>query len=218
VDRPADKLAYHGREAVGHALAVPVLVVDALAFDVTEFAQGLTEAMPHRRIVDDSDARDRCLLRVRRERPPSRRAADQRDQLAPSHSIPSSAIESTPGGIVSPSVLAVLRLIVSSSLVACSIGSSAGLAPCRSRCTYHAPRLNKTGRDAPYAMRPPALTFSFSWYMAGRRCDAIKLMICIMCRWPRGSAVMTNSFGRLCIIAAKVRSKSSLVRIGAETN
>ena len=38
VDRATDKLAYHRREAVGHALAVAVLVVDPLAFDVPELA------------------------------------------------------------------------------------------------------------------------------------------------------------------------------------
>jgi hypothetical protein len=58
VDRAADELAHHGREAVGHALAVAVFVVDALAFDVAELAQRLAEAMPHRRVVDDADTRD----------------------------------------------------------------------------------------------------------------------------------------------------------------
>ena len=67
-------------------------------------------------------------------------------------------------------------------------------------------------------MRPPATTFSFSWYIAGRRWEAIKLMTFTMCRWMSGSAVVTNALGCLCIIPAKARSKSSLVRIGAEIN
>ena len=47
------------------------------------------------------------------------------------HSITRSARSSTEGGIVSPSVLAVLRLITSSNFVGCSIGRSAGFAPFR---------------------------------------------------------------------------------------
>src|SRR5262245_49787803 len=47
------------------------------------------------------------------ERPCSR-AAEQRYERAALHSITSSAMASTPGGIVKPSVLAVLRLITSS--------------------------------------------------------------------------------------------------------
>src|SRR5262249_59059300 len=48
---------------------------------------------------------------------------------APDHSITSSAIASTPGGILRPSVFAVLRLITSSNFVGCSTGRSAGLEP-----------------------------------------------------------------------------------------
>src|SRR5215831_11931857 len=58
------------------------------------------------------------LLRPRCDRPRRRRAAEQRDELAPlhlrGHSITSSAMASTPGGIVMPSALAVLRLMTSS--------------------------------------------------------------------------------------------------------
>src|SRR5262245_5678306 len=45
------------------------------------------------------------------------------------HSITSSARASTVGGISRPSAFAVLRLMISSNLVGCSIGRSAGLAP-----------------------------------------------------------------------------------------
>src|SRR3981081_554738 len=51
------------------------------------------------------------------------------------HSITSSAMASTPGGNVRPSVLAVLRLITNSNLVDCTTGRSAGLAPLRIRPT-----------------------------------------------------------------------------------
>jgi CheY-like chemotaxis protein len=49
------------------------------------------------------------------------------------HSITSSAIASTPGGMVSPSALAVFRLMTSSNLVGCKTGRSAGLSPLRIR-------------------------------------------------------------------------------------
>ena len=48
-----------------------------------------------------------ALLRARRERPRRRRAAEQRDELAPLHSITSSARASSDGGTVRPSILAV---------------------------------------------------------------------------------------------------------------
>src|SRR5215831_5360158 len=51
-----------------------------------------------------------------------RRAAEQRDELPPSHSITSSAVESSVCGTVLPSALAVLRLITSSNLAACTTG------------------------------------------------------------------------------------------------
>ena len=48
-----------------------------------------------------------------------RRAAEQRDELAPLHSITSSARASSVGGTSRPSALAVLRLMTSSNLVGC---------------------------------------------------------------------------------------------------
>src|SRR5262245_51013917 len=49
---------------------------------------------------------------------PGRRAAEQRDEVAPlHHSITSSATARSPGGTVRPSVLAALRLITNSNLV-----------------------------------------------------------------------------------------------------
>src|SRR5262245_579724 len=59
------------------------------------------------------------LLRPRRERPRGRRAADQRDELAPSHSITSSAMATSLSGIWRPRALAVLRLMASSNFVGC---------------------------------------------------------------------------------------------------
>ena len=70
------------------------------------------------------DHRHRRLLRARRQRPRRRRAAEQRDEFAPLHSITSSASESTIGGIVKPSVRAVEEL--TNSLRAYSPGQPAG--------------------------------------------------------------------------------------------
>ena len=58
-----------------------------------------------------------------------RHVADKRDELASSHSITLSARARTLSGMITPSALAVLRLISSSNFVGCSTGMSAGLAP-----------------------------------------------------------------------------------------
>src|SRR5262249_21137137 len=88
-----------------------------LALDVT----GLSEALPERGHelgpfsseggIDEADHRHRRLLRARRERPRGRRTAEQRDEVAPLHSITSSASESSLSGIWRPSAFAVLRLM-----------------------------------------------------------------------------------------------------------
>jgi hypothetical protein len=52
-----------------------------------------------RSAVEESNHRHRRLLRARRQRPRSRSAADKRDELAPFHSITSSAMASTPGDL-----------------------------------------------------------------------------------------------------------------------
>src|SRR5262252_7267486 len=75
----------------------------------------------------------RWLLRPRRERPADRRAAEQGDELAPVHSITSSAVICMINGTVSPSAFAVLRLINRSSLTGCCTGKSAGFSPLRMR-------------------------------------------------------------------------------------
>src|SRR5262245_40311103 len=80
-----------------------------------------------------------ALLRARRERP-SRRAAEKRDELAPLHSITSSARARRVGGTSRPSALAVLRLTTNSNLVPCCTGRSAGFAPLRILSTKLAER------------------------------------------------------------------------------
>src|SRR5262249_31354404 len=71
------------------------------------------------------------LLRMRRERPRSRRAAQQRDERAPFHSITSVARSRNDSGIVNPKVFVVVRLRTRSNFVGCSTGRSAGFAPRR---------------------------------------------------------------------------------------
>src|SRR4029077_2479048 len=61
------------------------------------------------------------------------RAAEQRNEIPPSHSITSSARPSRPSGNTRPSAFAALRLITSSTLVACLTGRSDGFSPLRIR-------------------------------------------------------------------------------------
>src|SRR5262249_42057404 len=75
-------------------------------------------------------ARKLCESRTR-----GSRTAEQRDERAPFHSIPSSRRASTAGGISRPSAFAVLRLITSSYLVGACTGRSAGFSPFRTRST-----------------------------------------------------------------------------------
>src|SRR5262249_39791276 len=92
------------------------------AFDVTHFAQASPESwevigcVVGSAAIKKSDHRHSRLLCARRERPRGR-AAEQRDEFAPFHSITSSASASSLSGIWRPSVLAVLRLITNSNLV-----------------------------------------------------------------------------------------------------
>src|SRR5262249_57408654 len=75
------------------------------------------------------------LLRARREQPRHRCAAKERDELAAVHSITHSARPSSGRGTVSPSALAVLRLITSVYFSDCWIGKSPGFVPLRMRST-----------------------------------------------------------------------------------
>src|SRR6266511_4361975 len=77
--------------------------------------------------------RHRRLLCPRCQRPPRRRAAEKRDELASFHSITSSARACKEGGTVTPSALATFRLITNSNVVGCNTGKSDGLALLRIR-------------------------------------------------------------------------------------
>src|SRR5262249_59927473 len=77
----------------------------------------------------------RSLLRPRRERP-RRRAAEQRDDGAPVHSMISSASNCNELATSSPSARAVCILIPNSNLADCTTGRSEGIAPFRIRPVY----------------------------------------------------------------------------------
>jgi len=65
------------------------------------------------------------------------------------YSITLSASERTDSGMVNPSAFAVLRLIDSSYLVGCWIGSCPGLAPLRTRSMYSAAWRNNSAKSVP---------------------------------------------------------------------
>src|SRR5215813_5417249 len=82
-------------------------------------------------------------LRMRRacdQHPCDRRPTEQCDEIAPfhlrGHSITSSAMASSAGGMIRPSVLAVCKLMTSSNLVGSWIGRSPGFSPLRMRPAY----------------------------------------------------------------------------------
>src|SRR5260370_30075483 len=85
-------------QSVGLVLRPAILDRQILALDVAGFTKTLAECgqiactIDRRpRATEEPDHRHRGLLRPRRKRPRSRRAAEQRDELAAPHSITSSA-------------------------------------------------------------------------------------------------------------------------------
>src|SRR5262245_40401706 len=134
---------------------------DVVAVHVADFAETSPECVNKVRgdlnAGDDSNNWHRRLLRPRLERP-RRRAAKQRDECAPLHSITSSARASSVEGTVRPMILAVVRFMTKSNLVGCSTGRSAGFAPRKILSTYAADRRNMSEKLGPYDIRPPAST------------------------------------------------------------
>src|SRR5262245_61639944 len=107
-----------------------------ITLDKTRLLEALPESAQQLFVLryggEQPDHRHRWLLGARRERPCGRRrAAEKRDELAPLHSITSSARAMSAGGTVMPSILAVSWLMTISNFVDCTTGSSAGLAPLR---------------------------------------------------------------------------------------
>src|SRR5262249_14450262 len=131
-----DEVSHERRQTIVLAVKPMVLYRDVLTLDVAGFVEAITECSGTARIrrpaIDEPDDRRLRLLCARRERP-HRRAAEQRDELAPFHSITSSARASSVGGTSRPMALAVGKLMTNSNLVDCTTGRSAGLAPLRLR-------------------------------------------------------------------------------------
>jgi len=90
-----------------------------------------------------------ALLCARRERPRGHRAAEGRDERAAGHSITSSASCCRWRGTSRPSTLAVLRLIISSTLVDCWTGRSAGFSPFENPTRVDTGRTVCIGKTAP---------------------------------------------------------------------
>src|SRR5262249_22200283 len=136
IDFAPDEIPNRLAHAIHPIPGVDELEGEILSFDVPKLAHPLIEGHPEgecpriwRRRTHTQYPRW-SLLRARRERP-RRCAAEQRHELAPFHSITSSARASSVAGTSSPSVLAVLRLITSSYLVGACTGRSAGFSPLR---------------------------------------------------------------------------------------
>src|SRR5215471_15002511 len=140
--------------ALGTSFRPAILDRDGATLDPPEFMQSLHKSRspgtPTRsvRTQKPNDRQLRCLLRARHERP-RRSAAEQRDELAPLHSITSSARASSIGGIVRPSALAVIRFTTRSNLVGCSTGISPGFVPRKILSANSAARRNILTRFGP---------------------------------------------------------------------
>jgi hypothetical protein len=135
-ERDQSRSMFHG--LVGVVLGPAYLHPYIPANTPTQFLQALVErckSILTFRVVgspvheDTNPAWTFRLLRTPRERPCGCHAAEQREEPAPIHSITSSAIASSFSGMVTPSALAIVRLMIKSNLVGCSIGRSDGFAP-----------------------------------------------------------------------------------------
>src|SRR6266705_5933299 len=110
------------------------------------------------------------LLRRDDERRGEQAARQTADERAPLHHwMISSARCSSDRGIVSPSALAVLRLITSSNFVGCSTGRSPGLAPLRILSTCPPARRSTSKVLGPYEMRTPPFVNVLVQPSTGRR-------------------------------------------------
>src|SRR5262249_24215587 len=121
---PMHQICRECRQAIELVLGPAEFDRYVVAVDEPGFLQAITECrypvtgFDSRTGVKEADPRHRLLLRIRSERP-RRRAAEQRYELAPLHSITSSARPESGSGTVMPSARAVLRFRNSSTLVDC---------------------------------------------------------------------------------------------------
>src|SRR5262249_22098969 len=143
--------------------AEPRVNPDIAAFDPTQLLQATPEStLPDQPIVFTDTADDAnapyalCFLCMRGEWPSSSSPTKQRNELAPPHSITSSARCWSSSGTSRPSTFAVLRFITSSYLVGACTGRSPGFSPLRMRSTSSAARRQLSSRSNPYDNRPPS--------------------------------------------------------------
>src|SRR6516165_1614941 len=103
-----NRIFHKSREFIAIIFRKAIFGRDILALDITGFLQTLAErghevcCIGKRRTPEEPDHRHRRLLRPRREWPRGR-ATDKHDELAPPHSITSSARARIVGGTVMPS-------------------------------------------------------------------------------------------------------------------
>src|SRR5262249_31859578 len=130
-----------GKRAIVLFVAVDIRRLDVVegevaAFLITQLSHAPEKVGVDRRLprlnADKAEPQYLRLLRARRERP-TRRAAEKGDELPPLHSITSSAICWRWVGTSRPSMNAVCALMMSSNLLDCTTGNSAGFAPLRMR-------------------------------------------------------------------------------------
>src|SRR5215469_2372790 len=109
-----------------------ILDRDVLAFYVARFIEAFAErgGNAHGAVGrPTADKRDHWHCRplgARGKRPRGYRTSNSLDELAPPHSIASSAVASSSGGMLRPNALAVLRLMTNSNLADSTTGRSAG--------------------------------------------------------------------------------------------
>ena len=140
-DLPSNQIGCQLRQPIEVTLGPAIYDRDVVALDIARLLQALVKCAQAVRVrVGRSCGRgNRSPASPAAARAPRaatrRRAAEQRDELAPPHSITSSARASSDGGTSRPSALAVLRLMTNSNLVGACTGKSAGFSPLRMRST-----------------------------------------------------------------------------------
>src|SRR5215467_3837444 len=135
IDLETDQFCSRILEPLNISNSKPAFNEDVLSLNPAEIPQLLKEGVISGYGRSKSEitylSRLQRLLRARRERPRGRRAAKQRNEFAPLHSITSSASCWMCNGTSRPSAFAVVRFTTRSNLVGCWTGMSPGFAPRR---------------------------------------------------------------------------------------
>src|SRR5712692_8048182 len=133
-----DQFGRESGEPVELPLGISIFDHEVATLDVTEVTQSLTEGLAQVGIRGQVERQEAYssdlgrLLGLNGEGRGEKAARHRTEECPPMHYwSTSSARWSNEGGIVSPSALAVLRLMTSSNFVGCSTGRSPGLAPLR---------------------------------------------------------------------------------------